>query len=553
MAVNAGEVSVEMLLDFERSEREAKDFEAQIANTMASVSNLGPEHYKEFAKRASAHLKKVEADTQKTAAALAKAAEMGGFKNKLKNVAREAPGFLGDVGDAVNLLGKDFLGLNSQQMEAIDNTLSLAEKGGQMGAVFGPWGALLGAAAGAALGLWKANEQAALSMEKLGKKAIEARERMKLFIDMAEGTRDAAKAVEKYNEGLLELDEIGQKKTLKELAKDKEVLASNAKYAGLALESERKALKALEKDVQDGKKTKQEYEIAAKAFSASEREATELLGKAKAAASEYASTLERRTTKAVKDHDKAVKELGSGYRELMDIIGGAGGASLDAARKLNEATEKLLFGITAKEWESFNKEFHEAGVSFAKEAEQLTAYEDTALAVADAWGNQALAGFNKFLDGVQAGNKIIGSMDWDEALVSFLRLTGSQLMASGLQHELAAAAAWFLGNKKDAVGLAAVGAAELATGAAMGGTGALIGRRRGVGGGGGEDRGSGGGNFPLGRNASAGSTTTNNSQTFIIQALDIGDRELWERLGARVERARGAFRRAGGKLLDGRN
>jgi hypothetical protein len=477
-------VIIEVDLDTQGAQADLNALQDELANGLGKAAEKGGA---EFEKALEKYTKRAQKNIQSFG-------QKAGFD--LQAAFKELPGLLGDAGDAVELLSKNFGVLNKEQAETLSNAAGLMEKFGQLGGQLGgPWGAALGVAVGGLVALKKELND-----------TEHAARRMQLALGFLPGKtkEDLAKWIEEQKKAKEESDRLW---------------AGITSAGGLA---QREGLS-------DG---------------------------AKKLAEDF-GFLEKK----VKGAGKAAKEAKGPFDDLFAAFDKADKAR-DAVRKLNAEVEAMLerdFGAASPvlpDMEVFGKAWLEAGVrveNFAKEAEQLTIYEDTALAVAEAWGTHALGGFEKFLDGVQAGNKIIGSMDWDEALVNFLRLTGSQLMASGLQHELAAAAAWFLGNKKDATGLALVGAAELATGAAMGGTGALVGRRRGIGGGGGGDRFEGGGNFSLGRNANTTNNTNNTSNTYIIQALDIGDRELWERLGARVERARGAFRRAGGKLLDGRN
>jgi methyl-accepting chemotaxis protein len=571
--------------------------------------------------------------------AAAKAGESGyklsnNLNKQFKEAAKELPGLLGDLGDVVAKLGGDFLGLSESQAKAAENTLELAEKGGQIGSLFGPWGAVIGTAAGALLGLAKAATEVTISMNDAEKAAKRALEELKDLKEVRDDLRDAKKEAREMAMALRGLSDAGDLTSLltdlgkldaQLLQSTKTIRAQTGAMFDEALKVYRLQQAIREDNVEeirgvlfdviaagidqineaqggpkplkdlklDAKELDKELEKARKTLSrmygeleevGDNREAIDDLSdriiKQKGAVDDLARAKEKADT-AIKSGTASIKKEASTIQKAVTdafspfarVIGQVADESSDATDAMDRFVPSANKAVTALQkftpppgWDKFNEFFIEAGIqaeNFAKETEKLTAQEDTALAVAEAWGTHALGGFEKFLDGVQAGNKIIGSMDWDEALVKFLRLTGSQLMASGLQHELAAAAAFFLGNKKDAIGLATVGAAELATGAAMGGTGALVGRRRGIGSGGGDDAprsnaGGGGslfgGSLSLGRGAlgGGGSNTTNNS-TIIINALDPSDREVLERIGRTVERARGAFRRAGGRLLDGRD
>jgi hypothetical protein len=169
-------------------------------------------------------------------------------------------------------------------------------------------------------------------------------------------------------------------------------------------------------------------------------------------------------------------------------------------------------------------------------------------------------GFGILFDNIAAGEKAFAGMGKGMALwlKEFTKMTGTQLIIDGVKNELIGLASWPLGMKQ-----MAAGALEIGAGVAMGGAGALLARRAGVGGGGdrgrGGDSGGGGGSLfggslSLGKGALGGGGNTTNATTIInVQALDVGDRELWERLGARVERGRRAFKKAGGRLFDGRD
>jgi hypothetical protein len=214
VAVNVGEVSVEMLLDFQKSEQQAKDFEAQIANTMASVSVLGPEHYREFAKKAAAELQKVEKEAKKTAEAAAKA-----FDGKVKQGFAELPGILGDVSDAVRMLGASFLGLSKDQAQAIEGTLELAEKGGQLGSAFGPAGIAIGVTAGILGGIFSAN-------------AAQAAKELKAFKDQLKESKDAVKLLRESTSDLATLDLPLAIKALKELDETRNAIIAKTNKGG---------------------------------------------------------------------------------------------------------------------------------------------------------------------------------------------------------------------------------------------------------------------------------------------------------------------------------
>jgi gas vesicle protein len=342
MAVNVGEVSVEMLLDFERSEREAKDFEAKIANAMASVSNLGPEAYREFSKKAAAHLKKVEAETKKTADALAKAEEKGGFGNKLKNGLKELPGLLGDVGDVVNMLGADFLGLSEEQAKAADGMFSLAEKGGQIGMLFGgPVGAGIGAAGGALLGWIKASKEAERlefqrSFERTLGTAERLTENLKEQIKQEKQRAEAAKLIHEWKTGELAVTDDILERTRRLIDAEKRRAEIRAEAARLTmtpaeiraeLKEAQAAYDALLDDARRGGGALIEAELL---------KAKERLDAAKSAVSALGTTA-KSTGKAAKDTQKEFNDMWTAARKWQEQID----ADAEAASQFVEAFEPL--------------------------------------------------------------------------------------------------------------------------------------------------------------------------------------------------------------------
>jgi hypothetical protein len=259
--------------------------------------------------------------------------------------------------------------------------------------------------------------------------------------------------------------------------------------------------------------------------------------------------------------------------------GRAGQAGALAAFNQGQAGEAdaatAALGRQADAWNSLRVEILDAqfaAISFADtglEMIQQTA-KDVGLELQNALGDVGAGAAMALFDALEAGDPILRSLGgaFRDLSSDALKGIGSQLIGQGILDEAKAASLLIKSAGIDPRGwaLAAHGAAEIAGGLALGGAGALVGRiGKGGGGGGGRGRdyeaeaGGGGGSLfggslSLGKGALGGggsNSTTNN--TYIIQALDVGDRELWERLGARVERGRRAFKRAGGKLFDGRD
>jgi hypothetical protein len=75
---------------------------------------------------------------------------------KLDVVMSRAIGAIGPVKDILQKAGGEMLGFSEDTVKAIGTVGDLAEKGAQLGAVLGPWGALAGAATGAVIGYFTA-------------------------------------------------------------------------------------------------------------------------------------------------------------------------------------------------------------------------------------------------------------------------------------------------------------------------------------------------------------------------------------------------------------
>jgi len=88
--------------------------------------------------------------------------ELKDSADKWERRSNDLRGAIGDIGDAVGLLGEKFLGLKKAQLETLENTLALTEKGMALGAAFGPVGAAIGGVTGGILGYVKALEQKAV-------------------------------------------------------------------------------------------------------------------------------------------------------------------------------------------------------------------------------------------------------------------------------------------------------------------------------------------------------------------------------------------------------
>jgi hypothetical protein len=107
---------------------------------------------------------------------------------------------------------------------------------------------------------------------------------------------------------------------------------------------------------------------------------------------------------------------------------------------------------------------------------------DAAMIIGNAFGDLAVQGIDTLLDRMQDGEALFGQFGEGrkKSRVKFLRETGHELIADGIKNELQAAAMAVWLDPRAPI-LAGVGAAEIAVGLGMGATGAIIGRRNGIG------------------------------------------------------------------------
>lgn len=247
-------IELDKLLDLEKAEQAAKEFEKEIAETMARAAGKSADEFEAFAKRAAAAIEKSQKEsasaiekTQKEVAAanekradeaeksakesaqaqiriaqdlareeiraserateeVKKAAEERG--RKMEAFANDARGFIGDAGDAFGQLSKGLLGLSEQEQLVGDKMFYMTEKGaglgGTIGGLLGPIGTLVGSGIGATvgglLGYWSGNaENAAEKQEELAK----------VIEDSTIGINDYADAVEKMVAIQSDIAELG--------------------------------------------------------------------------------------------------------------------------------------------------------------------------------------------------------------------------------------------------------------------------------------------------------------------------------------------------------
>ncbi len=83
----------------------------------------------------------------------------------------ETRGWIGDIGDAFDYVGKQILGLSDAQSKAASTSIMMTEKGMALGETFGPQYAIVGGVAGAFLGFAAAAFEAEKAQQKLIKSA----------------------------------------------------------------------------------------------------------------------------------------------------------------------------------------------------------------------------------------------------------------------------------------------------------------------------------------------------------------------------------------------
>ncbi len=137
-------VEIELLLKLDEAEKEAERFQDEFAANVIRAADRGEEAFEKFRDKSVDELKKL-------AVAAKKHAEEG--LKKWGDNLNEVRGIIGDVGDAVGLLGKGLFGLSESQQLVVDKTIAMTEKGmalgDSFGGLFGPIGKIAGNAIGA--------------------------------------------------------------------------------------------------------------------------------------------------------------------------------------------------------------------------------------------------------------------------------------------------------------------------------------------------------------------------------------------------------------------
>lgn len=233
-----------------------------------------------------------------------------------------------------------------------------------------------------------------------------------------------------------------------------------------------------------------------------------------------------------------------GFDELRDVpLPQLGDMLPDAKGTIDpiKAMIQELFGIVVEE-----------GSNADMALNGLTAgLKEVGGAAAGSIGGAAAGAFGQLFDEMAANEKQLESFGkgFARKAADALRSTGSELIGDGIANELKAAAMFFIpGMQGTAAGLAAMGGAEIAAGAAMGGVGISVGRRvgkapeR-------EDRESdrGAGGSTGGSRSSSDNGTRNQSPIIVnMQSLDPGNIRAATQIGEVIHRSLETFRSNGG-------
>jgi hypothetical protein len=487
-------IIVDVDLDIDGAQSDLDALQDELANGLGKAAEKGG---KEFERALEAHTRRAQKNMQ----TFGKQAGLD-----LKAAFRDLPGLIGDTGDAVEMLGKNFGMLNKEQAETLGNAAGLMEKFGQLG---GQLGGPYGAAAGVALGATVALRNELIEAQKA------ARQMEAAVAALAGKLPDLAKE---------------QEAARKEAEKHASAWAGITSKGGLA--------------------TREGTVEQALALEEAQKRAADPLAAIK------------------KDMEAAAEAAKKETKELIAFLDTVEG---ELARQAVDA-RLALEALTGPDMTAFNEWFLNANTqveNFSDEwinsfAMMQLSVQDLGVELQSALGDVGAGAAMALFDAMEEGQPILRSLgaSFKQLAADALKGIGSELVGQGILDAAKGTGLLIRSAGIDPRGwaLEAHGAAQIAGGLAMGGTGALIGR---MGGGGGRGRGQDeaggggggslfGGSLSLGKGALGGGNTNNSTNnTYIIQALDVGDRELWERLGARVERGRRAFRKAGGKLLGG--
>jgi hypothetical protein len=355
------------------------------------------------------------------------------LQGKFKEVfTKELPGLVGDMGDAVEMLGKNFGLLNKEAAESLGNAAGLMEKFGQLGATLGgPFGAAAGVAVGGLIAL-------RTEMVESEKAALKLR-----FALVAVGQKALADLPKFLEE---------QKKQQAEMEK---AWAGMTSAGGLARRE----------GLSDGaKKLAEDFGFLEKRTTGVGKAARETAADLKRLNAELSAS-----SRALSDNLQTTLGAMGAANEGRDSAIGAQTAAIAAQAKTWNDASRAIADYTAA-WGTLHVQARMVGG-------ELTAIGED---IAQALGGGVSTGFGILFDNIAAGKSAFDGLRKGMAawVKDFSKMTGTKLILDGIANTLMGIASAPFGGH-----LIATGALEIGTGLAMGGAGALIARRAGVGGG----------------------------------------------------------------------
>ncbi len=319
---------LEVVIDARKAKAGAKEFVDAQEGMRRSAKQSADDIVRSADREAQAQKKKADAAVQAANRAVSSAKESFG---KLEKFVGASQGWIGDVGDAVGMLGNDFLGLSVAQQKTLEGTLALTQKGAALGSIFGPLGGLIGGAAGALLGYASASNSAAKETLALAKA-----EKIK-NTELSKGLADIGKSLK--SEALAEgIDVFGLSgKSREQLEADYEfidgLIKDNAQRALIAGEIAEDTVSRRGTSESEVAKAKEDSDKLTRSLSAQRLEraeikkAIELLNKEE---EKFAGT-----TEVVAD---GIKKTTSGFSEQTKAVASA----TEELRKLNEEVLKFM-------------------------------------------------------------------------------------------------------------------------------------------------------------------------------------------------------------------
>jgi hypothetical protein len=351
-------------------------------------------------------------------------------------------GAFGDAKDIFEKTGTALFGLRQETTDAVVDVADLTEKGAMLGGAFGPWGALLGAAGGAAAGL-------AIEIK-------EAREETDKFLGSVLGLETKSKLFA----AMLKLQQDEDAKKSKAAADA--IAALGGALGGIV-------------DVAGG------------------------YGAAIGSIGEGTKGAGRSAREAAKDFEALNRELGEMMRSNMGAsLAGMGDANtrraaIEAEQQGALATHNELmrqaaeFELPFPEASAFNSELENSIVLLGG---MRDAADDLGAALLDGIGNTAAEAFGVMFDNISEGEKLFAGMGQSlrKSTSDMLKSLGKELIADGTKNILVGTGTSLLGLPNGPA-LIALGGTEIASGAAMGATGGFLGKGmggKGAAGGGGD-------------------------------------------------------------------